>query len=268
MATNRVMANACGLFMCVAVACASGESGEKTGRAAMTTDTTVDERLNPSSNVPEAEPGSQPVSETGVCNNLLNASDVPFATAVFAISDACPSQRRGTAPLSSPTIADVRHEAPGKYCARGALAGGFATLIVSFDHINDIPAPPFHGPLDAAALGITQFRFTVDSPPASGLQVSPSNVVRDECPFSSDECIQSGLYVLNEAGAPITITQAGTYTQRFTDYRPGPGVPPALTLDTTRLAGLGFELNPGEFDVCVSDVQLLDDAGKPVSPSE
>ena len=97
------------------------------------------------------------------------------------------------------------------------------------------------------------------------MQVSPSNVVRDECPASSDECIQSGLYIPDAAGAPRVITQAGTYTQRIADLRPGPDNPPALTLDTTRFAGIGFELNQGEFSFCVSDVQLLDDAGNPVS---
>jgi hypothetical protein len=242
------------LWVCAAIACGS------TGSAAGTSSTPA---------APEVEPGSRPVSETGICNNLLKASDIPFATAVFAVSDACPSQRRGVAPLSSSTtVADVRREQAGKYCVTGVLADGFVTFLVSFDHINDLPALPFHGPLDAAANGITQFRFTLESAPQTGLRVSPSNVVRDECPFSSDQCIQSGLYLLDDAGVPITITHAGTYTQRIADLRPGPDVPETLTLDTTRLAGLGFELNPGEFAFCVSEVQLLDDADNPVSPPE
>src|SRR5262245_29041147 len=214
------------------------------------------------------EPGSRPVSETGICNNLFSADDIPFATAIFAISDACPSQRRNAAPMPSSTVADVRHEAPGKYCVRGVLAsGGFVSVIVSFDHINDVPAPPFHGPLDAQAIGITQLRFTLESPPATGLQVTPSSVVSDECPFSSDQCIQSGFYILDAAGAPSTITEPGTYTVRFSDLRPGPGVPSTLSLDTTRLAGIELQLNPGELDFCLGDVQL-DDAANPVLPSE
>ena len=253
------------MSVCATIACGSDGSGERAGTVPTTTDTTLEETPSPPPDVVEAEPGSRPVSETGVCNNLLSASDIPFATAVFAVSDACPSQRRGAAPLSSSTVADVTREAPGKYCVSGVLTSGFANLIVSFDHINDLPPPPFHGPLDTLALGVTQFRFTLEPASATGLQVSPSNVVRDECPFDSEQCIQSGLYVLNEAGAPLTITQAGTYTLRIADLRPGPGIPPTLMLDTTRFAGLEFQLNPGELHFCVSDVQLLDGAGHPVS---
>ena len=268
MSPDIVILGASALSVFAALACGSDGSGERVGTIATTTDPTSEEKPSPSPDMPETEPGARPVSETGICNNLLHVSDIPFATAVFAVSDACPSQRRGAAPLSSSTVADVRREAPGKYCVSGVLASGFANLIVSFDHINDLPTPPFHGPLDAAALGITQFRFTLESAAGTGFQASASNVVRDECPVSSDQCIQSGFYLLNEAGAPITITQAGTYTQSIADLRPGPGIPPTLMLDTTRLAGLEFQLNPGEFHFCVSDVQLLDHAGNSVSQTD
>jgi hypothetical protein len=252
--------------VCAVMACGSDPAGDRVDGSSTPSDTPQEQPSPPSTTTPE--PGSQPVSETGICNNLLNASDIPFATAVFAITDACPSQRRGAAPVASSTIADVRREAPGKYCVSGVLTNGFANLVVSFDHINDMPTPPFHGPLDAAALGVTQFRFTVESAPGAGFQLSPSNVVRDECPVSSDECIQSGFYLLDGAGTPTTITQAGTYTQRIADLRPGPGLAPTLTLDAQRLAGLQFELDPGAIDLCVSDIQLLDDGANPVVDAE
>jgi hypothetical protein len=254
--------------VCSAIACGADQGGEPVESSSAPSDATLEERPSGSTEASEVEAGSRPVSETGVCNNLLRGNDIPFAVAVFAVSDACPSQRRNAAPQPSSTVADVRREAPGKYCASGVVTDGFANLIVSFDHINDLPAPPFHGPLDAAALGVTQFRFSFESPPSTGLRVSPSNVVRDECAFSSDQCIQHGFYILNEAGAPSTITQTGTYTQRIADYRPGPGEPATLLLDMTRFSGFEFQLNPGEFNFCVSDVQLLDDGGNPVSQPE
>jgi hypothetical protein len=244
---------------CAALVCCSDE-GESPDAPSAVTDA-LPELPSPAA----AEPGSRPVSETGICNNLLSASDIPFATAVFAISDACPSQRRSAPPLPSLTVADVRRSAPGNYCASGMLLeGGFAYLLVSFDHINDRPAPPFHGPLDAPAFGITSVRFTLESPPATGLRVSASNVVDDICPFSSDECIQGGFYVLGETGEPITMDQPGTYTQRLADFQSEPGL--SATLDVTRFAGIALELNPGAFDVCVSGVQLLDEAGRAVPP--
>jgi len=266
MYTHRVITVASGLSVCAAIACGSDDGDETAGTDA-TTDTTLENQPSVPPDMPEVEPGSLPVSETGICNNLLRATDIPLGVSVAAISDACPSQRRGAAPLPSTTVAHVRREAPGKYCVTGQLETGWAIFLVSFDHINDIPARPFHAPLDAAALGITQFRFTIESPPSTGLQVSPANVIGDQCPASSTQCIQAGFYVLDEAGLPVTITSAGTYTQRFADLRPGPGVPATLTLDTTRFAGFEFQLNPnpGAFDFCVSDVQLLDDAGNAVS---
>jgi hypothetical protein len=267
MNTNVMITAASGLSVCAAIACGSDHDDETAGTVT-TTDATLENQPGLPSGTPEAEPGSLPVSETGICNNLLHALDIPFGVAVFAATDACPSQRRGAAPLPSTTVADVRRDAAGKYCVKGVLKSGLVLFIVSYDHINDIPARPFHEPLDAAARGITQYRFTLESPPPTGLQVSPSNVVGDQCPFSSSQCIQAGFYVLDEAGLPITITRAGTYTQRIADLRPGPWVPPTLALDTTRLAGFEFQINPGEFDLCVSDLQLLDDAGNPVSEPE
>jgi hypothetical protein len=251
-----------------ASACGSTGGADSAHPALETTETGAGGQSSTSAGTSEGEPGSLPVSVTGICNNLLAAHDIAFGTAVFAISDACPSQRRGAAPLESTTVADVKREAPGKYCVSGLLSTGFAILIVSVDHINDRPPPQFHGPLDAPAHGITQVRFTLESPPSTGLQVSASNVVRDECPFSSDDCIQSGFYILSEAGTPVNVTEPGTYTHPLSNYRPGPGTPPTLALDTTRLAGFEFQLNPGTFDFCVSDVALLDNANAPVSPPQ
>jgi len=247
---------------CIAgVASACGSSGENEGaeRASETLEPAAGEAAN------EVEPGSLPVSVTGICNNLLSASDIPFGTAVFAISDACPSQRREAAPLPSATVADVTRQAPGKYCVNGEVTTGFAILLVSVDHINDRPTPPIHGPLDAPAFGITTLRFTLESPPSTGLQLSASHVVR-ECPASSSDCIQAGFYILNESGAPELVTAAGTYTHALADYRPAAGTPAALALDTTRLAGFELQINPGPFDFCVSDVELLDSAGSSVLP--
>lgn len=246
------------LSVCASMACGSDA----------TTDTTLENPPGPSPGTTDAEPGSRPVSETGICDNLLQANDIPFGVAVFAVTDACPSQRRGAAPLPSTTVADVRREAPGKYCVSGTLESGYVLFLVSFDGINGLSPQPFHVPIDAAALGVDQFRFTIESPPSTGLYVSPSNVVGDQCPASSTQCIQAGFYILDQSGLPSTITMAGTYTERIADLRPGPDVPATLTLDTSRLAGFEFQLLPGNYDFCVSDVQLLDDSGEPIAEPE
>lgn len=109
--------------------------------------------------------------------------------------------------------------------------------------------------------------FTLDTPPTSGLEVSLSHVVEDDCPAERTDCVQvPGFFIMDTPDVPVRFTDAGTYSYAFSDFTPGPGSAPGATLDTTRLVGLQFTLAPGAFDFCVHDVQLFDATGNAVEP--
>jgi len=219
----------------------------------------------PASVPADAEPSANgEASGTAICNHLLAANDIPFATAVFPSTDACPNQRSGFTPQPSTTVAEVRRDAPGSYCLSGEVSTGQVKLVVSFDHINDLPMPAVHGPLDAVALGVSAIQFTLESPPASGLNVALSNVIRDAC-GAMDLCINTGLFITSD-GVPIRFTDAGTQTLRLADLEPGAEAVGAA-LDMSRFAGIEFRLNPGPFDFCVHDVRLLDASGAALAPA-
>jgi len=205
---------------------------------------------------------------TAVCNALFDAREIPFVAVTFWTSDACPSQRTGVAPMPSSTITRLTHE-PGKICMSGQVTTGYAELFLDFSGNNPNGTQPPEqpaDPLDAAGLGISQLRFTLDSPPASGLAANLASVLVPGCYGRPNDCLHAGYYVMREdmPGVPTRLDQAGTHTLRIADFQAAPWVDPTRELDTSRLAFLAFEIGIGDYDFCIHDLELLDDAGSPV----
>jgi hypothetical protein len=186
----------------------------------------------------------------------------------FWISDSCPSQRTGVAPMASSTISELSRDA-GQICLRGRVTTGWVSLIVDFSGNNpsgsQLPteeAPP----LDVVRLGITQLQFTLDSPPTSGLSVDLASVLVPGCYGRPNDCLVSGYYIMDEQrpGVPDRLNEPGTYTVRIADFQAAPWVDPTRELDATRLAFVGFDPGMGDYDFCINDLKLLDDSGNPV----
>jgi hypothetical protein len=218
-------------------------------------------------------PAEEPApDDAAVCNNYLEPNAIPFATALFLVSDACPSPRERVAPVaSSTTTINVSQDQPGEICMNGQVSTGWANLIVSLDRINDIfgdtPPPVTRQPLNTVALGIAGLRFTLDPAPANGLHVALSQVIADNCTVTQD-CIRAGFYMMAEGspGVLLNFDEAGQQTLRIADFERAPWEDPTRELDTTQISGVEFELNAGEFDFCIRDFALLDASGNAVAP--
>jgi len=174
--------------------------------------------------------------------------------------------------MPSTTITHVTQEEPGRICLNAHVDSGWVVLVLGFDRIHaifnpDVPPPAIREPLDAAGLGITQLQFTLDTPPASGIQVDLGMVVGPDCAAPTAACLQNGFYVMaaDRPGVPISFTEAGTQTLQLSDFKVAPWEDPTLSLDLTRLASVQFELSTGDFDFCVRDFKLLDAAGNQVT---
>jgi hypothetical protein len=210
-------------------------------------------------------------SAAGLCDNYQDPNAIPFATALFPISDACPNPRERVAPLPSSTIVNVTQDQPGEICVSGRVTDGWVNLIVSLDRINDIfsstPPPETRQPLNTAALGIAALRFTLDPAPANGLHVALSQVVGENCTVTSRDCIVAGFYVMAEGrpGVLFDFDQPGSQTLTIADFQRAPWVDPTLELDTTKISGVEFELNAGDFAFCLRDFDFLDQSGNPVA---
>jgi hypothetical protein len=262
-ALNSLVLAACALF-----ASACGSDPEATDSAPSP---------NPSIDMPQlGAPTPRLPSETDpsaatLCNNYQEPNAIPFATALFPISDACPNPRERAAPLPSSTILNVTKDQPGEVCVSGQVTDGWVNLIVSVDRINDIfsstPPPETRQPLNIAALGIAALRFTLDPAPANGLHVALSQVVGENCTITSQDCIVAGFYVMDEGrpGILFDFDQAGSQTLTIADFQRAPWVDPTLELDTTRISGMEFELNAGDFAFCLRDFDFLDQSGNPIA---
>jgi len=260
---------------CTLICIACGDGGGATTASPEVPGTTSDGSVSENSPVeaPAQDTRESDVdpSDDGICNDVFDASDIPFLVATFPSSDACPTYRGNLAPQPSSTVTHVTRDEPGRICMSGEVTTGWAILIVSFDRINAVaatPAPETRQPFDSAALGATALRFTLDPAPANGLQVALSMVTGEGCTATTQDCIQADFYVMVEGrpGVPLAFDESGPQTLRIADFVPAPWADPTNTLDPTRLAGVQFELNPGAFDFCIRDFELLDASGTPITP--
>jgi hypothetical protein len=178
---------------------------------------------------------------------------VPFVTSVFAESDFCDPDGDGvgcpptTVPPAGASIAGLSSPADGTFCLAGSVApNGFVAIVFRFDTFDSagMPLTTF----DAAARGITQWAFTVDTPPAGG--------------------VIPGSFGFHAGTPPLFITQPGPQVVRFADFAPNTGS--SGTFDTHALPPIGLAINAAltgatDYDFCIRDFKLLDDAGNQVT---
>ncbi|HEY5448128.1 MAG TPA: hypothetical protein VIQ54_05225 [Polyangia bacterium] len=174
---------------------------------------------------------------------------LPFVKAVFADSDFCDPTFTGvgcpatTIPPAGASTARLSVSAPGSFCLAGTVApDGFVAILFRFDTLDrdGTVATTF----DAAARGITQWAFTIDSPPSAGAI--------------------PGTFGFHVGNPPVYITQPGPQVVRFADFMPNDGT--SGTIDTSVMPPIGVAVREGSYDFCVRDFTLLDAAGSQVTP--
>jgi hypothetical protein len=96
-------------------------------------------------------------------------------------------------------------------------------------------------PLDAQKVGIQQLQFALDARPPTGLSLSISYVVEENCSAERYDCVEiPGFFSMDEAGQPRQFDESGANTFNLADFAPGPGSAIGASLDRTRVVGIQF----------------------------
>jgi hypothetical protein len=165
------------------------------------------------------------------------------------------------------STAVVEHT-PGSFCMSGAVdAGPNGTGWGAFLVLGLTPGTPMNGrtivPFDAASRGITQIRFTVDSPPSTGVLPQITELESATCTIAPD-CYST----FRRSAAVI---EPGPVTAALADYLIPDAAHPNTTLDSTLLSGLHFSVGPApgmalDYRFCIRDLAFLDASGSEVLP--
>jgi hypothetical protein len=186
---------------------------------------------------PSAVPGVGPGSGcgNGSCFGCITPIEgMSFAVGMFSITDD-----------SGVTAASLRTE-PGLACAKGTSVG-WAILELVVGRKTTV--------FDAAALGITQLRFTVETPPSSGLVPQIAAQLPDMSPNG---------FELMAGGQSVSIASTSTKTVFLAEFQSQD-----FTLDPTRLLSVGFTVSTVEhYDFCIRDLKFLDANGAEVLPTQ
>jgi hypothetical protein len=166
-----------------------------------------------------------------------------------------------------PSTAIVEHM-PGKFCMSGTVdAGPNGTGWGAFLVLGLTPGTPMNGrtivPFDAAARGITQIRFTVDSPPSTGVLPQITELESAGCTIAPD------CYSTFDRSAAVV--EPGPVTMALADDLIPDANHPNTTLDPTLLSGLHFSVEPApgmplEYRFCIRDLAFLDASGREILP--
>lgn len=149
--------------------------------------------------------------------------------------------------------AQVSYPEPGTVCMSGDDGAGLSLRLgagPAWDGRNAPSRPTTDTTLHAEELGIVALRFTIETPPSTG--VAPSVAAFDSCmsPTAGGDAEQDG--------NPVVITSNGTTTLSFaTNFTP---------FDANALGAVRFIPGSGEYDFCVKDLQFLDANGDEVTP--
>jgi hypothetical protein len=147
--------------------------------------------------------------------------------------------------------------------ASGADGTGWgAILAIGFDEVDeatDRVVPSFN----ASALGVAQFRFSVEDPPLSGVLPQITQIQSVDCTQLPD-CVTT-------FDRSSNITSPGNITVPLTEFnRPDPGHPDA-TLDRALITGLHLYVpsSPGttlDYAFCIEGLVFLDSSGQAITP--
>lgn len=208
---------------------------------------------------------------------LQGPSGFPFTVGTVVVDDLCDggsahSCALGKNPPAGSTTAALSQPADGKVCLEGTVApGGYAYVVFWFTQYNalenyDITA--VLKPFDAAALGITQLAFSVDSPPSNGVTVEATVLKRFDCPAGGQDCRTSGFELMTapNSNVPVNIKAPGALVAPFANFEQTDPTQ-STTFDTTQLDAVIFTVIDGPFDFCVHDFKFLDPSGNEVAPS-
>jgi hypothetical protein len=253
-ATNRTLSSLVTLAaVSLSVACSLDDANERTGDGASPPGNTGSSA--PASGVDPAraiEAASPTVScADGSCTSVIASVDgIPFVTGAFTRTDDTFS-----------STARLRVE-PGAVCMTGhAAVWAHVALGLSEDLRPGIPPATTDRPFDAAARGITQIEFTLDSPPSSG--VTPSLVMRmNDSACTRADCPTVENFTLLSGGAELSIAATATLSASLTDFDN-----PTLELDPRRILGIHFSVKENtDYDFCVRDLTFFDPAANVVVP--
>ena len=210
---------------------------------------------------------------------ICQPSGFPFIQIALVASDLCGGPVAGCALGKSvptgETTATLSQPAAGKLCLSGVVSpGGWAQL--GFEFIEHTPdGTGILKMFDANALGISQLRFTVDTPPSGGLTMDaaidtnvlcPSDATHCSCRRGSLDCFTYGFDLMTAAGSsvPENITTAQTVTAPFANFKQ---TVDGHSFDTSAIDHMELGLTTqGPFNFCMHDFNFLDAQGNVVLP--
>ena len=211
-------------------------------------------------------------------DNLLSPADFPFVVRAVVADDVCSgigtahSCKLGMTPAPGSTTAVLSNPEAGKVCIKGTVApGGYAYLVLVFTEYNELQNSEITAVLksfDAAALGITQVAFSIDSPPGNGVTVQAAVLKQFDCPGGGQDCRTSGFVLMDapSSGVQVVIQAPGPVVAPFANFeQTDPSASP--TFDTTQLDAVLFMVIDGPYDFCVHHFKFLDPTGNEVAPS-
>ncbi len=123
---------------------------------------------------------------------------------------------------------------------------------------------------DAAARGITQVAFTIDSPPSMGVASGFMEDAQDPA-IDTAECVLLSNFTLRTAPGEWTerfVTETTAITAKLDEFLLSSWEPVAYAdFDPSRIAILGFSVHgSGSFDFCIRNLRFLDANGAEVTP--
>jgi hypothetical protein len=208
---------------------------------------------------------------------LQSPAGFPFVVGAAVADDLCDtgtahSCSLGKNPTAGSTTATLSNPEDGKVCIKGTVApGGDAFIVLWFTQYNALESYNITAvlkPFDAAALGITQVAFSVDSPPSNGVTVQAVVLKRLDCPGGGQDCRTAGFALMDapNSGVQVVIKDPGPVVAPFANFEQTDKTL-TTTFDTTELDAVLFVVIDGAYDFCIHDFKFLDPSGNEVVPS-
>lgn len=190
----------------------------------------------------------------------------PFVTSASTLTD-CQTVPGCT---SSTTTATLRQPQAGTVCLKGTVeappgpGGGpsFAWLLLAVNTVNRSKTQ-IVDVFDAKALGITGLTFTVDNPPATGVTLFATAAHSSSCTYPPD-CLYFWNLTTGRADVVKAFQTTGPESAPFSSFLMR--TDPNKVIDSSALAHFIFEVGPGDYDFCVSQLAFTNAAGATVSP--
>jgi hypothetical protein len=157
----------------------------------------------------------------------------------------------------------------GSLCLSGAAsetAPSWGVILLHLSVLSD-DGTEILSTFDAGSLGVTQLRFTLDSPPSSGLMLDATSIRSFSCPGDPSACVSPvpGFALLSSPGSstPMVITSAGRVAAPLANFQRSNDI--SGTFNPNAINFLAFK-STGTYDFCISDLEFLDANGNVVRP--